>query len=78
MTGDEQDLRIESLQRQLSEARAWAWSEYHRWYDGRWLPSRQVPPEDGGWDWLIPEWLSTSVAPSSQPWFVALPSARSD
>ncbi|MGO4603652.1 hypothetical protein [Terrabacter sp. 2YAF2] len=77
MTHDDQDQRIESLQQQLSEARAWAWSEYHGWYDGRWLATREVPTEDGGWDWLIPERLSTGVEPPSQPWTVALPGATS-
>ena len=73
MTQDERDQRIESLRGQLSEARAWAWSEYHRCWDGRWLATREVPPEEGRWDWRVPEWLSTNLEPALQPWFVAFP-----
>lgn len=65
------ELADQILLQQLSAARAWAWSEYHRYYDARWLPTREVADEGGDWDWAVPEWLSSNVEPHLQPWFIA-------
>lgn len=61
------DLR--SVQLELSLARSWAWAEYHRFWDASWFAPSWEPrsPQD---EWQVPDWLSTSVEPSQQRWFV--------
>ena len=64
------EIALHELQRRLSDARAWAWSEFHRDYDDRWLPTEPVPALESGWDWAVPEWMTSPVEPNRQDWFV--------
>ena len=62
---------VEQLRAELAQARAWAWSAEHRHYAGSWLPYTGDPSDPaGGWDWVYPDWLLSSVEPHLQPWWV--------
>jgi hypothetical protein len=57
------------LEREVAHARAWAWSEFHRHYDERWLPTVEVPELESGQDWDVPRWLTDSTEPHRSDWW---------
>ena len=56
---------VKQLRREISEARAWAWSEFHREYSERWLGLDAA-------DYAVPVWLADPTPPDRQHWFVPL------
>ena len=62
---------VRLLERERADARAWAWSEFHRDWEGGWLPYTPVPELTPPWDWDVPSWLTDATKPTEQDWWPA-------
>ena len=69
---------VERLRTEVREARAWAWSEFHREFDSRWLATADAPDLEGGWEWNPPQWLTDPRAPVEQAWLTTPPDVALD